>query len=349
MTRSRSTRGNSRKSAPARTSDRAQNRNNMQSNNQARTPLLPVGVNNKATMPWNSSEYHVQGEEVISVLNVASGSTAGQTVFNALITPQSARRLGILSNCWQRIDWKTCSLNLVALNGSTVTSGYTMGWVEDPEAPVPDTASELISYLTALRATTVRQNWVQSEAGCQVNTPDKPEMYTQLGSDVRRYSPGRLVIVVAGDVSSACTFQLMLRYRVRLYVPFAGVNAVDPGVPGLRGTWPTATNVSVSTTTLTYPGLGTGFVPGTTRTCTTPLAVMEAAAPSPSVPVRIFPRGTRVTLNPLGTTGGSVSVGIEGATYWVAIGQITSGQFRAFTPLEIPVTGLTNATTLVWT
>ena len=145
-------------------------RNNNSRNGQARTPLLPSGVNNKATMPESSQEMIVRGEELVALINVAAGSTSGQTIYNDTIKPTSARRLGILSTAFQRIDWKTCSLHLVALNGSTVKSGYTMGWIEDPEITVPTGKSEIIGFLTALRATTVRQNWVESTAGMMVMT-----------------------------------------------------------------------------------------------------------------------------------------------------------------------------------
>lgn len=346
MTRSRLNRGKSRKSVPESTSVRRQQRNNAQTNGQARTPLLPVGVNNRATMPMGSSDYMVVGEEVVEVINVSAGSTAGQLVFNELITPQSTRRLGILSSCWQRVDWRKASLNLVALNGSTVASGYTMGWLEDPEAPVPTDSKDIIPFLTALRSTTVRQNWVQSESGCQVATPDKPEMYTQRGSDIRRFSPGRLIIAVAGDVTIPATFQLMLKYNCRLYVPFAGVGGVDPGLPGQRGTWPLANNITVSTASITYPGIGTSIAPNATVTTVGIVAAMESANPSPTANVRLFPPGTRVTMGTL-AGGGSVAILVDGTAYYLAQGDVSTGQFRAFTP--IPVTGTpTNLRTLSW-
>lgn len=340
--------GKSRRNVPARASARTNNRNNMQSNGQAKTPLLPVGVNNKATMPMGSSDYMVSGEEVVRVINVTAGSSAGQVIFDELITPSSTRRLGALSACWQRIDWKRASLNLVTLNGSTVASGYTMGWLEDPECPVPTDSKDIIPFLTALRSTTVRQNWVQSESGCQVSTSDKPEMYTQRGSDIRRFSPGRLIIAVAGDVASPATFQLMLKYNVRLYVPFAGAaSSVDPGTPGQRGVWPAANNVTVSTANLTYPGIGNSLPPNVEITTSGIVAVMETATPSPTASVRLLPIATRLAVGPL-TLGGSASVSIDGTFYFLAVGDVAAGQFRAFTPLPVTATAVASRT-LVWT
>jgi len=311
---------------------------NTRNNGQARTPLLPVGVNNKATMPKSSQEYMLTGEEVARIINVNAGSTAGQIIYNELITPLTARRLGILSNAWQRIDWKQVSLHLVALNGSLVQSGYTMGFIEDPELAIPTASSEIIPFLTALRATTVRQNWVESTSGVQVATNDKPEMYTQPGSDIRRYSPGRLVIAVAGDVTTPATFQLMLRYSVRLYVnlalPLASVNNPFNRV---TGSYPVSTNVSVTNTQiLSYPGLPANVGNGATVTTTAPIVGIIGPASSPPSNWVLFDTGTSISLTI--TSGSIITFTTGGSTFTLARIDDAAGQFRAFNALLAPTT-----------
>jgi len=325
------------------------NRNNPQRSGQARTPLLPLGVNNKATMPKASQSYTFAAEEVVSIINVPSGSTVGQIIFNQRITPLSTRRLSILSGAWQRIDWKKSSLHLVALNGSTVQSGYTMGWLEDPEIAIPTASSDVIPFLTALRSTTVRQNWVESETGMMVATPDKPEMYTQLGSDIRRYSPGRIVVAVAGDVNTAATYQLMLRYNVRLYVPLAIPPEVAPVVlSGFTGTVPGPTNMTLSTSSVTYPGIGTK-APGDVVVTTSIIAGILGTTTSPSPPanVRIFPVGTSLQIGTL-ATGSNASFVTGGVTFRFATVDVATGQFRAFNPVT-PTATATNYTAMTWT
>lgn len=302
-------------------------------------------------MPKASQSYTYTGEEVVSIINVASGSTVGQVIYNQRITPVSTRRLGILSGAWQRIDWKKSSLHLVALNGSTVQSGYTMGWLEDPEIAVPTASSDIIPFLTALRSTSVRQNWVESETGMMVATPDKPEMYTQLGSDIRRYSPGRIVIAVAGDVNTAATYQLMLRYTVRLYVPLAIPPASAPVPPvdptGFTGTVPGATNVTLSTASITYPGIGTR-APGAVAVTTEPIAGILGSTTNPSPPanVRIFPVGTSLQVGPL-TVGGSATFTTGGVAFSFATVDQTTGQFRAFNP-RTPAATAASYTAMTW-
>jgi len=265
----------------------------------SQNPLLPSGVNNKSTSPQSSQTYTVEGEEVIQVINTV-GTDAGETLFNTLINPHSVRRLGILADAFQRIDWLECVVKVVPLNGSVVNSGYTMGVIEDPESPVPMDKTNIIAFLTALRSTSVRQAWVASESGQQVSLGDKPEMYTQRGSDVRRYSPGRVLVAAAGNLGAA-TFQIMLRYRVRLYVPIgipdapgeiigfdapAADNLTSSGASSLTAQWWGGINVfNGETVVLTHDILCT--TNGSTTT-----AVMS---------LRTVAAGTKVTL---GASGG---------------------------------------------
>jgi hypothetical protein len=186
---------------------------------QSRIPLLPVGVNNKQTVPQNSQNYTYNACETIKIINVPNNTAMGDTLFNDTINPASAPRLSYLANAWQRIDWDSVSLHLVALNGSTATSGYTMGFAEDPDLEIPTAKDQIIGFLTALRGTTVRQAWVESSAGQTVNVGKLPEMYTTKSTDNRRYSIGRLVIAASGPITTGSTFQLMIRYKVKLYVP----------------------------------------------------------------------------------------------------------------------------------
>lgn len=310
---------------------------NNRNNGQARTPLLPVGVNNKATMPKSTQQYMLSGEEVARIINVSAGSTPGQIIYNELITPLTARRLGILSSAWQRIDWKQVSLHLVALNGSLVQSGYTMGFVEDPELAIPTASSEIIPFLTALRATTVRQNWVESTSGVQVSTNDKPEMYTQPGSDIRRYSPGRLIIAVAGDVTTPATFQLMLRYSVRLYVNLAlpPPNVANP-FNRITATYPISTNVSVTNTQLVaYPGIPVPASNGAVVTTTAPIVGMTGATAPPASWV-LFDSGTTISIAI--ASGANVTFTTGGTTYTLPRIDEVAGQFRAFSALAAGTT-----------
>lgn len=318
-------------------------------NGQARVPLLPSGVNNKATMPTEAQQYRPKGEEVVEIINVPPGSVVGDVVFNKLITPTSVARLGVLSKAFQRIDWSSCSLHLVALNGSTIQSGYTMGWIEDPEIQPPTgEKSEVIPFLTSLRSTSVRQNWVEATSGIQVVTPDKPKMYTQLGSDVRRFSPGRLVVAIAGDVGTQATFQLMLKYNVRLYVPMALFNPTPtPGGTVLNGSVTQIDNVvwNLTSKAITYPGVGTAVAPQEIVRTTAPVAVISSTATSSPVgDVTIIPIGSSIQWV-ADSLGAFASIRYNAKTYKLTVHDTATGQFRAFNQLTNTVA---SARTYAW-
>lgn len=196
------------------------NRRRMNNNGNGKTkiPLLPTAVNNKATMPKGENRLVFNGEEVIDIVQVTA-STQGEVIFNRLVTPNIVARLSTIATIYQRIRWKTAEVHIVPLNGSTTTSGYTAGFVEDPEIVIPS-GKELIRFLTAMRSTVVRQAWVGEEAGKLVAPNNLPEMYTQAGSDIRRWAIGRIVIAAGGNITNA-NFQVMLKYNVEVFVPVA--------------------------------------------------------------------------------------------------------------------------------
>lgn len=244
-------------------------------------------------MPTSAHELNLVGEEVISTISV-NNTSIGQVVFNELLTPQVVLRLRIMAGAFQRIDWRKASIHLVALNGSVVTSGYTMGFLEDPEISVPQVSSAVIPFLTALRQTVVRQAWVESESGVQVAMSDKPEMFTQPGTDVRRWSPGRVVVATTGDVGTApTTFMILLKYNVRLYVPL-GIETQPNEVTVLNAF--ADVNIAAGPILSASPWFDTPLSPGQSALLKSDMLCLEAGA-QPNRRLRIASAGTRVTLD----------------------------------------------------
>jgi hypothetical protein len=183
--------------------------------------LIPAGVNNRATMPDASFQYTLRGEEVIRIINAPAVADPGTVLANELVSVASARRLNLLSQAFQRVKWHKAELHLVALNGSIATSGYNAGFAEDPELSVPANPSDVIPFLTSMRTTAVRQNWVESSTGKILRLSELPEMFTTLGVDPRRFYIGRFLAAYTGNPGANVTFQLLLKYHVTLSVPIA--------------------------------------------------------------------------------------------------------------------------------
>lgn len=184
--------------------------------------FIPNAINNKATSPKKSQSGFYSGVESIATVKFPENAAVGQIIYNEQISHELVTRLFILSMVYQYVKWIKCHLKLVSLNGSTITSGYTVGFVEDPEAVVPTNPKDTISYLTALRGTSTRQNWVSADIGQIVDINSLPKMYTTKGTDPRRFYIGRFVIALNGNPGQQeNTFHIMLDYEVRLSVPCA--------------------------------------------------------------------------------------------------------------------------------
>jgi len=255
-------------------------------------------------MPQGMQGFRFQGEETVVVKTVTT-STAGEILYNRLITPQMVRRLSVLCSAFQRIKWHECKLRIVPLNGSTTTAGYTAGVIEDPELTVPAEKSGIIEFLTALRATVVRQAWVEDKTGMQVPVSSRPEMFTQVGSDVRRFSPGRFVMAAGGPITNG-TFQILLKYDVTLSVPAALISDY-PQESVIRA--PTTTNSTVGPNGVNMPH--TGFVTvGLNEVVKLRYDLLLSTATSPTTTVGA--PGSELTIVRAGSIGVFTTVNIQG-------------------------------------
>jgi hypothetical protein len=183
------------------------------------TRLLPSGVNNKATVPRYEQRDRIVGNEAIATIVIPRTAIAGDKVYNEQISHETVKRLQIASRMFQHVKWNKCQFKVVALNGTKVSNGYTAAFIEDPELDVPVSSADTIAFLTTLRGTEINQNWCQSVVG-QVAGQSLPKMYTQKGSDLRRFFIGRMIIAANGPPGDEpVVFQLMMHYDVELMIP----------------------------------------------------------------------------------------------------------------------------------
>lgn len=268
-------------------------------------------------MPQGMQGFRFKGEETV-IVSTVNATEVGEILYNRLISPQMVRRLSVLASAFQRIQWHECKLRVVPLNGSTTTAGYTAGVVEDPELVVPTTRSEVIPFLTALRATVVRQAWVEDKAGMQVPVAHRPEMFTQSGTDVRRFSPGRFVMAAGGNITNG-TFQILLKYDVTLSVP-AALTADFPQESVMRV--PNTNNSTVNANGVSMPHTGSTVVSfAESFKLLFDLLVSTATGPTTTV----GGPGSEITVLRAGATGTFSIVNLQGTgdvlTFRLDIGQ----------------------------
>jgi len=194
------------------------------------TRLLPSGVNNKATVPRYEQRDRIVGNEAIATITIPRTAIPGDKVYNERISHETVKRLQIASRMFQHVKWNKCQFKVVALNGTKVSNGYTAAFIEDPELEVPISSADTIAFLTTLRGTEINQNWCQSVVG-QVAGQSLPKMYTQKGSDLRRFFIGRMIIAANGPPGDEpVIFQLMMHYDVEFMIPCIRPDITTTGI-----------------------------------------------------------------------------------------------------------------------
>lgn len=150
----------------------------------------------------------VSGFERLGEINITKATVASWGV-NAWMTP----RLQAMSSAFQRIHYVRLVAEVVALGSSIGTGGYVIGFVADPSDSTP-TIAQLQSQAGA-RTCKVWEN-------CSVTLAVPNTLYyTSRDNEPRWYSPGRLVVLVDGSISSSGNLVINLHWSVRLSIPTA--------------------------------------------------------------------------------------------------------------------------------
>lgn len=213
-----------------------------------KNPLLPVSLNNNATVAKTSESFRMVGTEYSGQpITLRGREEPGEIIYNKLITPAICPRLQAQSKCWQRYKINKIGGQLVTLNGSTVQSGYTMAYIDDPSYPIR-LDSKGITNLTAFRGSTVRQNWVMSSVSNTTKNGERPPLFVAERGDVRLYSPGRVVVQLNGQPASGdndfSTWALMINYDITFYSP--GVDSTDDVEEDFDAIWETNQTIALS-------------------------------------------------------------------------------------------------------
>jgi len=195
------------------------------------TPLLPLSVNNNATVPHGGKSYRMRGTEYFGdPIQLTNNAQAGTLIFNRVITMAACPRLQMQSKCWQRYKIRKLKFKVVPLNGSTADSGYTATLIDDPAYVIRSDIKGIVN-LTAFADTSVRQSWVMTDIGTVELKQMPPPLFVQTTGDVRLYSPGRAVIQLNGSpvnaTGSSVTFVPMLDYDIEFFAPGVDSGPVD--------------------------------------------------------------------------------------------------------------------------
>lgn len=143
--------------------------------------------------------------------------TTGEIVTQALLSPQSTRRLADLASTFQRIRYNKLRFTIEGSFSSTSGGGFIAAFVRDPTDVPPDDAMERLRWAMS-RSCVVDCKWYDCGV---VDVPKGPDLlYTSIDKDDSRlWSPGQLIVISKGGPGTPGSLTIKMDWNVTLSMP----------------------------------------------------------------------------------------------------------------------------------
>lgn len=182
-----------------------------------RATTIPASVNTASTMRSNqtrSLQQHSNTDRLAHVV-VPAHASRGSEIYSQVITPSIAARLRTQASLFQKVEYAKLRFEIQTQAPTTVSGGYVVAFLHDPEMDV-GTGEPALRSLTAVQNTTTSKFWQSSVFNLQTT---KQQYYTLSGSDIRLFSPGRLVVMVDGEPNSEVSITILMHWTVKFSRP----------------------------------------------------------------------------------------------------------------------------------
>jgi len=161
-----------------------------------------------------SLQQHSNTDRLAHVV-VSAGTARGSEIYSQVITPSVAARLRTQASLFQKIEYAKLRFEIQTQAPTTVSGGYVVAFLHDPEMDV-GTGETALRSLTAVQNTTTSKFWQSSVFNLQTT---KQQYYTLSGQDIRLFSPGRLVVMVDGTPSEDVSITILMHWTVKFTRP----------------------------------------------------------------------------------------------------------------------------------
>lgn len=158
------------------------------------------------------------GSDIIESINIDPNVAPGTVLASITITPDMTQRLERTCSRFQRVVWLQQTFRVDPGFPSTTGGHFAVAYVRDPEdqAPAASSPLEIMSWVAAQRISAQGKWWQPITLTVPANG-DK--LYTSQGSDLRLYSPGKLVIICIGTPAQAGSVSVWFDWHVSLAEP----------------------------------------------------------------------------------------------------------------------------------
>lgn len=179
---------------------RAVNALNMGRSAPLSTPMLVRGVQNDvARMSGVDRVYHTSRVMMFAYEEI---------VCDILVVPAIFPRLKLVSEAFQRIRYLRLEFRVEPQMPTTTSGGYAVAFVRDPADEVAT-----LNALTAQQGSVTTKWWQSSRVSA---TPPNRLFYTSDSTEVREFSPGRLVIMADGVATQSGSVTVFCDWSVEL-------------------------------------------------------------------------------------------------------------------------------------
>lgn len=182
-----------------------------------RAATIPASVNTasriRAVQP-NSINVFTNTDRLLQI-DLPKGTPKGSIIFDQVITPAIAVRLRQQAALYQKIRYRSLKFEIQTQVPTTTAGGYVCAYLHDPNMQV-GSGEVALRNLTAVQGTQTSKMWQSVVMNVK---PTDMQYYTQSGSDVRLFSPGRLVILSDGVPNEDVKITVLFHWTVELYKP----------------------------------------------------------------------------------------------------------------------------------
>lgn len=172
------------------------------------------------------------GTDLLENINIPGSQTyqTGDVITEAIVDCQSTRRLADLSATFQRVHWSRLRFTIEGAFPSTSGGGFIAAFVRDPTDTLPEHPLDRLKWAMG-RSCVVDCKWYDCGT---INVPPHPDLqYTSQGanSDVRWWSPGKLVLVAKGGPATPGSLTIKMDWSVTFSMPSSErVDTVEPPI-----------------------------------------------------------------------------------------------------------------------
>jgi len=194
-----------------------------------RVSTIPAAVNTATTIRSNQpSRVHQTNTDRLIQSTIPVRFERGNIVIDQLVTANITDRLRTQASLFQRIKYRRLTFEIQTQTSTTTTGGYAVAFLKDPMMEI-GTGTSALKKLTAVQGSKTSKWWQSTVLDV---IPNQMQYYCANGTDLRWYSPGRLVILGDGPPNEEVNITIILKWVVEL---------TEPAMQAIPATYPKAT------------------------------------------------------------------------------------------------------------